>query len=81
MARETMTVNGVEVSGERVAVVSATESWQEYLLQDGTLLRLRFLIAKILKLDAVGPDGKPGYVWSYTSIADMTVPEQRSGTS
>jgi hypothetical protein len=79
MSKETMVVGGVSVTGERVGVISSTEPWGELLLSDGTVLRIRWVLTKVLRLDVHGADGKPVYVWSQSAVTDVVCSSKQEG--
>ena len=67
----TIVVNGQTVEAVPVRVVSSSEPWQEYLLADGTVLRIRLIVTEVYQLTGqVDATGRPGYaILSQTIIA------------
>jgi hypothetical protein len=47
--------------GDLVKVVQAVEPWAEYSLEDGTRLRMKQTIVKVVKLDDKDDNGDPVY--------------------
>lgn len=44
-----------------VKIVSATENWSEYKFEDGTTMKVKPIITKIIKTDEKKSDGTPIY--------------------
>lgn len=64
-------VNASVVSDE-VEVVSAKETWSEYQLADGTVLRLKPIVIGVSRVpDAQTSDGDPVYNMKSTLITDI----------
>jgi hypothetical protein len=64
-------VSSSMISGE-VEVLSAEESWSEYQLADGTVLRLKPIIIGISRVpDAQTAEGEPVYNMKSTLITDV----------
>jgi hypothetical protein len=63
MRRVTVEFNGQQVEGEEVGwKVLHGEDWAEYQCDDGTLLKLKTIVGRIIRLDQRKPDGEPIYV-------------------
>ena len=78
---EKITWNGQDVEAEEVDIVSASEPWNTYLLEDGTTLRTRMIVTRVMMVRGVQNDqGFPFYVWAKQTISDVRAPEsQRQG--
>lgn len=64
-------ISGSVVSDE-VEVVSAKETWSEYQLADGTVLRLKPIVIEVSRVpDAQTSDGDPVYNMKSTLITDI----------
>ncbi|MDR3520079.1 MAG: hypothetical protein P4L54_00540 [Acidocella sp.] len=70
--------NGVEVEGAEVQTVESTERWSEFTLDDGTVLRLKMMIASFIRADGqYDQDGNPVYaVKGAPQITFLSVPQQ-----
>lgn len=55
--------------------VARSEPWCEYELEDGTVLRVRIMVTKIIDLGAFGPEGFPLYNIACQQVIDMTWPD------
>ncbi len=63
MRRVTVQFNDEQVEGEEVGwKVMEGEGWAEYKCDDGTVLKVRNFVARIVRLDKRKPDGEPIYV-------------------
>jgi hypothetical protein len=67
--------NGQEVDGEDVEFEVERESFNIYILEDGTKLKVKNVVAKIVRLDAYGPDGSPLYLLQGGPIVSADVPD------
>jgi len=53
--------DGRTVDAEELEIEIVSEPWCIYKLEDGTTLRVRPLVNKVLRLDMHSPDGDPVY--------------------
>jgi hypothetical protein len=54
--------SGLEGEGTEVQIIESTERWSEFTLDDGTVLRLKMVVASFIKADNVfDGDGNPVY--------------------
>lgn len=66
---------GATVSGEELDYKTSKEEWSEYELEDGTVLRIRTAVARIVRLkDKWNKDGEPIYVVRSTNVLSPSVP-------
>ena len=75
MTRKYPLPNGQEVDGEDVEFEVERESFNIYILEDGTKLKVKNVVAKIVRLDAYGPDGSPLYLLQGGPIVSADVPD------
>jgi hypothetical protein len=68
-------INGEMKSGEVVSFTPFNEPWAEYHLEDGTIIRFRSTINRIIKLSEPGPDGEPIYISN--SSNQMSIEEKK----
>jgi cytoskeletal protein CcmA (bactofilin family) len=58
-----------------VEVNQAGEKWNEYLLEDGTVLKMKLVLKKVLKVDGeFDPEGNPVYVMQSTNVTAVNAP-------
>ena len=62
---------------ERINIKSAEEKWNIYKLEDGTILRVKTVVASVFRLiEEYEPSGKPIYVIRSKDVVDAEVPEK-----
>ena len=67
---------GQTVDAEVVNPSSSSEMWNEYLLPDGTVVRLKVVVKKMLKLEGVfDAERNPIYVTQTQNIISISCPE------
>ncbi len=65
-----------EVEGEIINIYSAREDWNEYVLEDGTKIKLKVVVSKIIRTDLIDNSGDPVYLVNSTNVVDAVVPEE-----
>ena len=73
--RKEYNVNGQQIPGEEIEFEVERESWNTYILHDGTKLKLKPVVSSIIRLEVWKPDGEPVYVVNSTNIAAADAPE------
>lgn len=69
--------NGQLHDATLVPVTSSQEQWSEYILDDGSLLRLKTVVTEIYKIDEVyTAEGDPVYQVKSKNIASVITPEE-----
>jgi hypothetical protein len=77
MTKRKLNVGGQEVFGESVEFETEKESWNVYILHDGTTLKLKAVLAEIFRVDGVfDPNGQPLYVVNANPVMSVDAPEQ-----
>jgi len=65
-----------EPEGEEQAVDVVREGWNEYRLKDGTTLRVKLVMIKVVRTGDYNPDGTPIY-WARTqNVMYADVPKE-----
>jgi hypothetical protein len=74
--KKTVRLLGFDVKVIDVPVKSATESFAEYELEDGSKIRVKFVASSFLRVEnEFGPDGKPLYlVFSAPAVNVLSSP-------
>ena len=75
MAQEKVTINfgGRQVQAIPVDVNQSGEKWNEYLLEDGTVLKMKLVLKKVFKVDGeFDPEGNPVYVMQSTNVTSVS---------
>ena len=66
---------GKDVEAELVEVSQSNEKWNEYLLDDGSVLKMKLVLKKVFRADGqFDPDGNPIYVAESQNILTVTAP-------
>jgi hypothetical protein len=53
------------------------EHWNEYLLDDGTIVRLKAVVTEIVRIEGrYDPEGNPAYAINTTNVAHISAPEE-----
>ncbi|MGH9727833.1 MAG: hypothetical protein ACRD4V_04490 [Candidatus Acidiferrales bacterium] len=69
-------VGGREIMGEEIEFETERESWNIYVLGDGTKLKLKCVAASIIRLDEYLPNGDPMYLVNASNVVATDVPDQ-----
>lgn len=58
-------------TGELVNIVRQSEPWSEYVLDDGTVIRTKQTVLKLVRMDEPDAKGKPIYSMQSQPIIDV----------
>ena len=75
MAEEKITINlgGREVEAIPVDVNQSNEVWNEYLLEDGTVLKMKLILKKVMRVaNEFDAEGNPVYVMQSTNVSAVS---------
>ncbi len=64
-----------EIMGQEIPFEAEKEAWNIYLLEDGTTLKLRAVVASVIRLDEYLTTGEPIYMVNASNIVATDVPE------
>lgn len=65
-----------EVEAVQLTFQSAGENWNEYLVNDGTVIKLKPVATEILRVaDQYDPDGNPVYVVRSANVVVVSAPD------
>ncbi|MBI3323933.1 MAG: hypothetical protein HYZ92_01475 [Candidatus Omnitrophica bacterium] len=68
---------GQPADAASVETTQSTERWNEYLLDDGTVLKAKLVVTNIYRVDAQhDPEGNPIYVIQSTNVLSVNAPEE-----
>jgi len=78
MAKRKINVGGQEMMAEDVPFEAERESWNTYILEDGTTLKLKTVLAEVLRVDGVyDPNtGNPMYVVNANPVLSVNAPDK-----
>lgn len=72
-----ISLNGKLVEAERINVEASNESWNIYELEDGSELRVKLVLASVLRIkDEYSKTGEPVYVIKTETVIDPRVPDE-----
>jgi hypothetical protein len=67
---------GEEVEAELIGFRTSGEHWNEYLLDDGTVFRIKLVVTEIARVKGVyDAKGDPIYAASHTQVTAVDVPD------
>ncbi|PYT82880.1 MAG: hypothetical protein DMG40_04435 [Acidobacteria bacterium] len=70
-------IGGREIMGEEVDFEpDGGEKWNTYILADGTKLRMKAVVASVIRLDEYLPNGDPMYMVNASNVVATDVPDQ-----
>ena len=64
-----------ETLAEKVDIKDSKEPWSEYQLEDGSVVRVRPVVSRVLKTEEFDSDGNPIYQLSVANVVFVDVPE------
>lgn len=75
--RKRIQFQGQMVDATEVSFQAGGEHWNEYLLDDGSVIKLKTITTEIVRVDGqYDPDGNPVYVVKSTNIVTVSAPEK-----
>jgi hypothetical protein len=66
---------GREIMGEEIEFETERESWNTYILLDGTKVKLKAVASSIIRLDEYLPNGDPMYIVNASNVVATDVPD------
>ncbi len=67
--------NGQNVDAETVDVTQSSERWNEYLLDDGTILKVKLVLTNVYRVEGqYDADGNPVYILQSTNVVSTNAP-------
>ena len=65
------------VEGVSIPVISASENWNEYFLEDKSVLKMKVVVTEVVRIDgAYDNDGNPIYIAKSSNILTVSSPEE-----
>lgn len=69
--------DGKMVEATEVGFRSSGEYWNEYLLDDGSVARIKLVATAVLRIDGVYDDsGNPAYLVQSTNVVNVSSPDE-----
>jgi len=76
MAKKVKVVyQGKEIEGEQLEFEGEKESWNKYRTEDGSIIRLKVVVSKIIRINQYSSSGDPVYMVNSTNLVDADVPD------
>ena len=73
--KEIIHFGGREVEATPIEATQSSEYWNQYLLEDGTLLKMKLVLQKVLRVDnEYDAEGNPIYIMRSTNVTAITAP-------
>lgn len=67
--------NGNPIDAEQIPVTQSIENWNQYILEDGSVLKMKVVVSEILRLlDRYDMAGDPIYVIKSTNVISAECP-------
>lgn len=65
------------VDATPTSVNSSSEHWNEYLLEDGTVIKMKLVVTDVVRVDdEFDGEGNPVYVVKSTNVVSVSAPEE-----
>lgn len=69
--------NGEEIEAEVIGFRANMEHWNEYFLDDRTVLRLKPVVTEVLRVEGqYDANGNPAYIIQSTNVTAVDAPEE-----
>lgn len=72
-----MQVGDKIVDGDRLDFTAIVEPWAEYHLEDGTVVRIKTVLTRVVKTEEKNQLGNSVYAWSTNQVVDIQEKESR----
>lgn len=68
--------DGTEAEAEVVGFRANNENWNDYLLDDGTVLRMKLVVTEVMRVAGqYDQAGNPAYIVNSTNVITVDAPE------
>ncbi len=69
--------DGTQLEATEIGFRASGEYWNEYLLDDGTVVKIKVVVTDAMRLDGMyDPEGQPLYVVKSNNIMSVSAPEE-----
>jgi len=76
MNKVKINLGGEELQAQPIDINQTEEHWNQYLLDDGTVVKMKLVATKVLRVDEkFDPEGNPLYIIQSTNITSVNAPE------
>ena len=74
--KKRVTLGSEQLDATEIGFRSSGENWNEYLADDGSVIRMKLVVTEILRLDGrYDDDGNPQYFIKSTNVVAVSTPE------
>ena len=63
-------IQGKEIDGELLEFTTEKEDWNSYITEDGSKIRLKVVVSRIIRTDQLNASGEPMYVVNSANLVD-----------
>lgn len=75
--KERLILGGKEVWGELIPVQQAQEGWSQYLLGDGSIIKMKVVVTDVFRIDnEYDAERNPVYYVKSTNVVSVNAPEE-----
>jgi hypothetical protein len=76
--KKTINVPGVgPIEATEVGFRTSGEYWNEYLADDGTVIRMKLVVTEVLRIDGqYDPEGNPAYLVKSSNVTAISAPDE-----
>jgi hypothetical protein len=76
--KKTIIVPGVgPIEATEVGFRTSGEYWNEYLADDGTVIRMKLVVTEVLRIDGqYDPEGNPAYLVKSSNVTAISAPDE-----
>jgi hypothetical protein len=67
---------GKIIEGEEIRFKEVEERWNEYELEDGTNMKIKLVLSRVVRTNEYNADNDPIYVVNTQNILNVIVPEK-----
>lgn len=75
-SKNTYVFNGKPVTGESVGIESSNEPWAQYVLADGTAVKVKIVLLDAVRLDEFNETNDPIYQFQFQQIIGVVAPDK-----
>ncbi len=77
LRKKQVNFGGETVQATVMPFQASSENFNEYLVDDGTVIQIKLVVAEILRVDgAYDPQGNPLYLLNSTNVVSVSAPDE-----
>jgi len=69
-------IRGKMVEGVDVRYEQVKEDWNEYKLEDGTILKIKTVLSRVVRTEEYDQNGEPIYFFNTSTVGATIVPDE-----